>query len=70
MQGFPALLEGLSRLEFLACEGCSGLSTKPFAGIESLVSLKTCLLNCSLRTGDDTCLDISILPQVCFHRCP
>lgn len=64
MQGFPALLKGLSRLEFLACEGCSGLSTKPFAGIESLVSLKTCLLNCSLRMGDDTCSDIAILPQV------
>lgn len=64
-QGFPALLTGLRHLELLACKGCSGLSSRPFAGIESLVSIKTCLLNCSLRMSDETCADIATLRQVC-----
>ncbi len=63
-QGFPVMLTGLRQLELLACKGCSGLSSRPFAGIESLVSLKTCLLNCSLRMSDDTCADIASLRQV------
>ncbi len=58
------MLAGLSRLDSLACEGCSGLSSHPFAGLERLASLKTCSLNRSLRVDDDTCRSLSCMPQV------
>ncbi len=70
-QGFPAMLTGLRQLRYLACKGCSGLNFRPFAGIASLLSLETCLLNCSLRMSDDTCADIASLTEVLFltsHR--
>ncbi|CAL8467754.1 g7292 [Coccomyxa elongata] len=63
-QGFPAILTGLRQLRYLACKGCSGLNSRPFARIASLLSLETCLLNCSLRMSDDTCADIASLTQV------
>ena len=62
-EGFPMVLTSLARLEELTCEGCSGLSPRPFAGLERLGSLRSCRLGCSLRVGDDTCRSLAALPQ-------
>ena len=58
------MLKPLARLEELACEGCSGLSPRPFAGVERLGSLRSCSLNRSLRVDDDTCRSLIALQQV------
>ena len=63
-EGFPAMLAPLARLEELACEGCSGLGARPFAGVERLGSLRSCSLSRSLRVGDDTCRSLVALQQV------
>lgn len=58
------MLASCSMLEHLYCVGCSGLSEAPFAGIESLVRLKTCVLDSSLRISDDICNSVASLTQV------
>ena len=64
------MLRSLSKLDSLACEGCSGLSSHPFAGLESLSSLQTCSLSRSLRIEDDTCRSLSLMPQVSLRGTP
>ncbi len=63
------MLAGCSMLEELYCVGCSGLSEAPFAGIQCLFGLKTCVLDSSLRISDNTCRSIASLKQVRGFMC-